>query len=43
MLDGCKLASGVALVLCSGVNEFILDKLDSTSVDKINYNRIGIN
>lgn len=31
ILEGCKLASGVAFALCSGVNEFILDKLDSTS------------
>jgi len=34
MLEGCKLASGVALALCSGVNELILDKLDSTSRNK---------
>lgn len=34
MLEGCKLASGVALALCSGVNELIRDKLDSTSEKK---------
>ncbi|KYN36748.1 hypothetical protein ALC56_08539 [Trachymyrmex septentrionalis] len=34
ILDGCKLASGVALALCSGVSELILDKLESTSVSK---------
>lgn len=31
ILEGCKLASGVAFALCSGVEEVILEMLDKTS------------